>query len=85
MPPEVRAHAADPIVMRILGSPRGHLKSSLKKEHVFEYLFDNFGVKKVPKISPKSIKKRSRTGPDTMSAKVTIFDTILTLLEGPEP
>ena len=34
--PEVCAHAADPIVMRVLGSPRGHLKSSLKKEHVFE-------------------------------------------------
>ena len=43
----------------------------------------HFGAKKAPKMSPKSIKKRSRTGPGTMSAKVTIFDTILTLLEGP--
>ena len=41
--------------------------------------------KRLPKWAPKSIKKRSRTGPDTMSAKVTIFETILTLLEGPEP
>ena len=50
MPPEVRAHAADPIVMRHLGSRRGHLKSSLKKEHVFvPVFFVNFDANMLPK------------------------------------
>ena len=85
MPPEVLAHTADPIVMRRLGSPKGHLKSSLKKEHVFVSFFDHFGAKKAPKMRPRSTKKRSRTGSGTMSAKVQIFDTILIFFEGPEP
>ena len=49
--PEVRAHEADPIVMRILGSPRGHLKSSLKKEHVFVPFLVLSGAKKAPKMN----------------------------------
>ena len=57
--PEPCAHAADPIVMRRLGSPRGHLKSSLKKEHVFVPFFDHFDAKKAPKMSPKIDKKAS--------------------------
>ena len=83
--PEVRAHETDPIVVHPLGPPWGHLKSSLKMEHVFVPFSDHFDAKKAPKMSQKSIKQRSRTGPGTMSAKVTIFDTILTLFEGPEP
>ena len=57
--PEVQAHETDPIVMRRLGSPRGHLKSSLKMEHVFVSFFDHVDAKNAPKMSSKIDKKSS--------------------------